>query len=117
MGTFTAGAKVAIGDGRLYVRRRQRAPALRRRRAATHFQRGTPAAGAAGALHHRTGVFRLTDDGLVLTEIAPGVDLDRDVLAHMDFHPAIAPDLRLMDAAIFTDAPLGLAGRSPPGAR
>jgi propionate CoA-transferase len=56
---------------------------------------------------------RLGDSGLELIEIAPGVDLERDVLARMGFRREIAPDLREMDAAIFTDAPLGLAERSP----
>jgi len=58
-------------------------------------------------------VLRLGDGGLELIEIAPGVDLERDVLARMGFRPEIAPDLREMDAAIFTDALLGLAERSP----
>jgi propionate CoA-transferase len=58
-------------------------------------------------------VLRLGEGGLELIEIAPGVDLERDVLACMGFRPRIAPDLSEMDAAIFTDAPLGLADRSP----
>ena len=37
-----------------------------------------------------------------LIEIAPGIDLERDILAHMDFLPAISPPARLMmDAALF----------------
>ena len=48
-----------------------------------------------------------------MIEIAPGLDLERDVLARMGFQPKVAPDLRQMDGAIFTDAPLGFAGRSP----
>ena len=51
-------------------------------------------------------VFRLVKGGLELIEVAPGVDLERDILAHMDFKPAIAPDLKLMDARIFSDAPM-----------
>ena len=55
-------------------------------------------------------VFRLTPDGPVLIEIAPGIDLEKDILAHMAFKPAIAPDLKEMDARIFRDAPMGLKG-------
>ena len=53
-------------------------------------------------------VFKLVKDGLELIEIAPGVDLERDILAHMDFKPVIAPDLKLMDARIFADAPMAI---------
>ncbi|MGL1834321.1 acyl CoA:acetate/3-ketoacid CoA transferase [Rhodocyclaceae bacterium SMB388] len=53
-------------------------------------------------------VFRLGDDGLELCEIAPGVDLERDIIGHMDFRPKVAPDLRTMDARIFRDEPMGL---------
>ena len=42
-------------------------------------------------------VFELQDEGIVLPEIAPGVDLERDVIAHMGFHPVIAQDLKEMD--------------------
>jgi len=58
-------------------------------------------------------VFRLIEKGLELIEIAPGIDLDRDILAHMDFTPAIAPDLRLMPECIFRDAPMGLLNLLP----
>ncbi len=53
-------------------------------------------------------VFRLIESGLELIEIAPGVDLDRDILAQMSFRPAISPDLKLMDARIFRDEPMGM---------
>ncbi|MDR2154216.1 MAG: malonate decarboxylase subunit alpha [Burkholderiaceae bacterium] len=45
---------------------------------------------------------------LELFEIAPGIDLERDVLAHMSFRPRIAADLQLMDARLFSPEPLGL---------
>ncbi|MBB1074644.1 acyl CoA:acetate/3-ketoacid CoA transferase [Rhodoferax sp. 4810] len=48
---------------------------------------------------------------LELIEIAPGADLQRDVLAQMDFSPAISPHLKLMDAALFKPEPLGLRAR------
>ena len=53
-------------------------------------------------------VFRLIESGLELIEIAPGVDLERDVLALMDFRPAISPTLKIMDLRIFKDVPMGL---------
>jgi len=53
-------------------------------------------------------VFKLTPQGLMLIEIAPGVDLDKHILAKMEFKPQIAPDLKTMDARIFRDAPMGL---------
>ncbi len=53
-------------------------------------------------------VFRLIGSGLELIEIAPGIDLGRDILGQMAFRPAIAPDLKTMDPRIFHDAPMGL---------
>jgi propionate CoA-transferase len=53
-------------------------------------------------------VFRLGEDGVELIEIAPGVDLERDILAHMSFRPIIRGEPRLMDRRIFDDAPMRL---------
>ena len=53
-------------------------------------------------------VFSLCDEGLELIEIAPGVDLDRDILAKMDFAPIIHRPPRLMDRRIFLAEPMGL---------
>lgn len=36
-------------------------------------------------------------------EIAPGIDLERDILAHMDFVPVLAQNLKTMDPAIFQE--------------
>ena len=53
-------------------------------------------------------VFKLIDGKLTLIEIAPGVDLQKDVLDQMEFKPYIAEDLKLMDARLFTDEVMGL---------
>ena len=53
-------------------------------------------------------VFDVLDGGLQLVEIAPGIDLERDILAHMAFKPAISPELRLMDARLFRPEPMNL---------
>ena len=53
-------------------------------------------------------VFQLENGGITLTEIAPGVRLEQDVLAHMGFRPHISPDLRDMDPRIFRPGPMGI---------
>ncbi|WP_035572772.1 acyl CoA:acetate/3-ketoacid CoA transferase [Halomonas halocynthiae] len=52
-------------------------------------------------------VFRLEPDGLTLSEIAPGIDIERDILAHMNFIPRIG-DIQPMDPRLFIDAPMKL---------
>ena len=53
-------------------------------------------------------VFKLTDEGLELTEIAPGVDLQKDILDKMEFTPIMPQAPILMDARIFSDEPMNL---------
>jgi propionate CoA-transferase len=54
-------------------------------------------------------VFELGADGLVLTEVAAGLDVERDVLAQMAFRPMVSPQLRTMDARLFSPGRMGLA--------
>jgi propionate CoA-transferase len=55
-------------------------------------------------------VFRRNEAGrLELIEIAPGIDLERDILAQMQFRPNVSPALKEMDARIFRPEPMGLA--------
>jgi len=53
-------------------------------------------------------VFKRGEQGLELIEIAPGVDLQRDILDQMEFKPVISPDLRQMNARIFNEGPMDL---------
>jgi len=53
-------------------------------------------------------VFSLTEKGLKLVEIAPGVDIERDIISHMDFEPIIEEQPRLMDKRIFNQGPMNL---------
>jgi len=52
-------------------------------------------------------VFRRTIDGMELVEVAPGIDIERDILAHMDFKP-IVKDPKPMDPRIFAEEPMHL---------
>jgi propionate CoA-transferase len=60
-------------------------------------------------------VFQLTgaagSGALELIEIAPGIELERDVLAQMEFMPTISAQLKMMDLALFADEPMGLRER------
>jgi propionate CoA-transferase len=54
-------------------------------------------------------VFALEDDGLVLIEVAPGIDVERDVLGRMGFRARVADDLRETDRRVYATGPMGLA--------
>ena len=108
-GTFSAGGlAVSIKEGRLYIDREGRSPKFVEQVEHRTFS-GEYAARRGQPVLYVTErcVFELTADGLELTEIAPGMDLERDILAQMAFRPIVkAP--RLMDARIFSSEPMGL---------
>jgi propionate CoA-transferase len=58
-------------------------------------------------------VFRLHPQGLELIEVAPGIDMQRDILDRMDFAPIVSEvgEVRTMDARLFLDQPMGLRDR------
>ena len=53
-------------------------------------------------------VMRLLEDGLTVTEVAPGVNLERDILERVEIPLRVSPNVRQMDAKIFAPAPMGL---------
>jgi propionate CoA-transferase len=114
LGTFSAGADLAVGDGELRIRAEGTAHKFVAEVGQVTFS-GRRARAEGQAVHYVTErcVLRLTEDGLLLTEVAPGIDLERDVLDRMAFRPAVADDLQLMDAALFAEPPLGLGRRRP----
>ena len=58
-------------------------------------------------------VFRLTKQGVELCEVAPGLDVEKDVIAHMGFRPVLAKDLKEMDARLFQAGEMGLREEAP----
>jgi propionate CoA-transferase len=108
-GTFTAGGlKLAIGDGKLTILQEGRSKKFITQVEQVTFN-GEDAAQRRQNVVFVTerAVFHLREEGLELTEIAPGVDLQRDVLAHMDFQP-IVRDVKPMDAGLFRETWGGL---------
>ena len=53
-------------------------------------------------------VFKLVKDGIMLIEIAPGVDLEKDILNMMDFKPLISKELKMMDMRLFKKGVMGI---------
>ena len=112
-GTFTAGGlDLRIEDGQLRIAQEGRAQKFLERGRADHLFSGRVAAAQDKPVLYVTErcVFRLRPDGLELVEVAPGIDVERDILAHMKFRP-IVRDVRPMDPRIFRPEPMGLRER------
>ncbi|MDE2579844.1 MAG: acyl CoA:acetate/3-ketoacid CoA transferase [Hyphomicrobiales bacterium] len=110
VGTFGAGAlKVKAQDGKLVILEEARARKFVEQVEQVTFS-GPLAAKSGKPVLYVTErcVFALTSDGLELREIAPGIDIERDILRLMDFKPLVRRDPVAMDARIFRDEPMGL---------
>jgi propionate CoA-transferase len=112
VGTFTAGSlAVEVVDGRLHILSegnvRKFVGQVEHRTFSGDYalKRGQPVLYVTERC-----VFRLTPEGLELIEVAPGIDIDRDILAHMDFAPIVNTP-RIMDAGIFAAPPMRLRER------
>lgn len=114
LGTFTTGGlEVEVADGKLKIVKEGAIKKFVRKVHSATFS-GATAVANQQVVHYITErcVFVLTPQGIELVEIAPGVDLQKDVLDQMEFTPLIRKPLRLMDAAIFQEKPMGLMGRN-----
>lgn len=116
-GTFTTGDLItSVGDGRLSITQEGDTPKFVQHVEHRTFS-GREALRRGQQVWYVTErcVLRLIQAGggpaLELVEIAPGLDIERDIMAHMAFRPHISPHLRLMDAALFHTAPIQLRQR------
>jgi propionate CoA-transferase len=109
VGTFLAGGlKVAVGDGQIKILNEGRHKKFVERIDQVTFSGEYAAKNGKKVLYvTERCVLALTPEGLELTEVAPGIDIERDILPHMAFHPIIK-DPRPMDARIFRPEPMGL---------
>ncbi len=110
MGAFTTGGlKTRISNGQLIIEQEG---------SAKKFIRQVEQVTFSGELGSQKGqdviyiteraVFRLVPDGIELIEIAPGVDLEKDIIAQMEFTPLISESLIQMKAEYFLPGPVGI---------
>jgi acyl CoA:acetate/3-ketoacid CoA transferase len=108
-GFFTAAAKLDIAEGALRIGQEGKVKKLVQAVEHVSFS-GRRAVEQGQDITYVTErcVLKLTREGVMVTEIAPGVDLDRDVLAQSEFPLLVSPRLARMDATLFKPEPIGL---------
>jgi propionate CoA-transferase len=116
-GAFTAGGLMTtIEDGKLRIVHEGRSRKFIERVEQITFSGGFAGEAGQNVLYvTERCVFRRTVEGMELMEVAPGIDIDRDILAHMDFRPIVG-DPKAMNSGLFRAEPMGmeqmLLGRS-----
>ncbi|MEY9831908.1 propionate CoA-transferase [Sinorhizobium fredii] len=108
-GMFNAGAKLAVADGRLVIEKEGKLKKLVNQVEHVTFS-GRRAIEQGQDITYVTErcVMKLTPEGIVLTEIAPGVDLQAHILDQSEFPLIVSDKLKVTDAALFHEAPIGL---------
>jgi propionate CoA-transferase len=102
-GTFaTGGLEEELGDGRLTIRKEGKVKKfVSRVEQITLSGRAACAKGQDVLYVTDRAVFRLTERGIAIAEVAPGIEPATDILPHMEFPVAIPPNVPVMDAALF----------------
>ena len=112
-GTFTNGVKIQTGDGKLTILEEGKKHKFVNKVTEITFS-GVVAGKAGKDVLYVTerAVFALKADGIHLIEVAPGIDVQTQVLDEMDFAPIVDRDadgnVKLMDARIFKDEVMGM---------
>ncbi len=108
-GTFNAGARMRVDEGRLQIDHEGKiakiVPAVDQ---VSFSGRRAVAQGQEVTLITERCVIKLDESGLKVTEVAPGLDLQRDILDQSATPLRIADDLRTMEPALFREGPIGL---------
>jgi acyl CoA:acetate/3-ketoacid CoA transferase len=109
-GLFSAGRQeIALEDGRLVIRQDGTVPKFVPEVEHVSFSgRMARVRGQQVTIVTERCVMRLLPDGLTVTEIAPGVDVARDVLSRVPIELRVSPELQVMDPRLFQSEPMEL---------
>ena len=109
-GNFNAGAKMHLDDGRLVIDKEGKIAKIVPKVDQVSFS-GKRALMQGQEITYVTErcVLRLLAEGLTVTEIAPGIDMQRDILDQASTPLHVADDLKTMDPALFREGLIGLA--------
>ncbi len=102
-GTFMGKAKLVTGDGKLTIAQEGTTRKLVKAVEQITFAGKYIKPGQEVLYVTERCVMKLIGGKMTITEIAPGIELEKDILPHMDFVPAISPDLKLMDERLFME--------------
>lgn len=107
-GFFNAGAKMEIRDGKLHIEKEGKVKKLVKACEQITFS-GRRAVMLGQDITYITErcVMKLTPQGIVLTEIAPGISLQENILEQSEFPLILSPNLKTMDANLFSEEKLG----------
>ncbi len=100
-GTFMGKAKLKVGDGKLEIIEEGKFSKFVSKVKQITFSGQFADPNQTVLYITERAVFQLIDKKVTVIEVAPGIDLEKDVIAHMGFRPEVSPDLKLMDASIF----------------
>ena len=110
VGTFTAGGlEASVQEGNLLIEREGRVKKFVERVEHVTFS-GPYARMKKQPVLYITErcVLSLTENGMELLEVAPGVDVEKQILGQMDFMPIVRGPLKPMDQRIYRPEPMGL---------
>ena len=109
-GAFTAGgSRIAVANGKLQIIREGSVQKFVEKVYRVVFS-GRQAVKYRHEILYITerAVFALTEKGITLEEVAPGVDIERDIMPMMGFEPLMSPHMKEMDSRLFGEGKMGL---------
>jgi len=108
-GSFNAKCEVEVSDGKLIIKKEGKGKKFLKAVEQITFS-GKYAAENGQEILYVTErcVFKLIDGKMTIIEVAPGIDLEKDILNQMDFKPVISADLKEMDPGLFSEKWNGL---------